>query len=66
MYINGSLYLYWRLTDALPDLPLIGPINRYGVRQVFVNQAQVQKADVGCTNGIVHIINRVLIPPSLL
>jgi uncharacterized surface protein with fasciclin (FAS1) repeats len=35
------------------------------VRQVFVNQAKVQKADVGCTNGIVHIINSVLIPPSL-
>ena len=38
----------------------------YGRLQVFVNQAQVQAADVGCTNGLVHIINSVLIPPGFL
>ena len=38
----------------------------YGRLQVFVNQAQVQVADVGCTNGFVHIINSVLIPPGFL
>ena len=36
----------------------------YGVAEVFVNQALVQKADIRCTNGIVHIINSVLLPPS--
>jgi len=36
----------------------------YGKAQVYVNQAQVQLADVGCTNGIVHIINSVLLPPQ--
>jgi transforming growth factor-beta-induced protein len=38
----------------------------YGRLQVFVNQAQVQAADVMCTNGLVHIINSVLIPPGFL
>lgn len=38
----------------------------YGRLQVFVNQAQVQAADVVCTNGLVHIINSVLIPPGFL
>lgn len=36
----------------------------YGVAEVFVNQALVLKANVGCTNGIVHIVNSVLLPPS--
>jgi uncharacterized surface protein with fasciclin (FAS1) repeats len=31
---------------------------------VFVNTAKVIKADVMATNGIIHIVNRVLIPPS--
>ena len=38
----------------------------YGATQVFVNQAIVQVPNVDCTNGIVHIINEVLIPPALL
>ncbi len=29
---------------------------------VFVNDAKVVKADVGTRNGIIHVINRVLIP----
>ena len=39
---------------------------QFGVLQVFVNQAKVQVPNVDCTNGIVHIINEVLIPPALL
>jgi uncharacterized surface protein with fasciclin (FAS1) repeats len=31
---------------------------------VFVNDAKVVKADVGTRNGIIHVINRVLIPGS--
>ena len=31
---------------------------------VTVNQARVMIADVNCTNGIVHIINGVLLPPK--
>jgi uncharacterized surface protein with fasciclin (FAS1) repeats len=30
---------------------------------VFVNQSKVTKADVMATNGVIHVINRVLIPP---
>jgi uncharacterized surface protein with fasciclin (FAS1) repeats len=32
---------------------------------VFVNSAKVTKADLTATNGVIHVINRVLIPPAL-
>ncbi len=31
---------------------------------VFVNSAKVTKPDVTATNGVIHVINRVLIPPT--
>ena len=31
---------------------------------VFVNGAQVTTADIAATNGIVHVINTVILPPS--
>jgi uncharacterized surface protein with fasciclin (FAS1) repeats len=31
---------------------------------VFVNSAKVTTADVMATNGVIHVVNRVLIPPS--
>ena len=31
---------------------------------VFVNSAKVIKTDVMATNGIIHVVNRVLIPPT--
>jgi len=31
---------------------------------VFVNQARVTKADVTASNGVIHVVNRVLIPPT--
>jgi uncharacterized surface protein with fasciclin (FAS1) repeats len=31
---------------------------------VFVNSAKVTRADVTASNGIIHVINRVLIPPA--
>ena len=31
---------------------------------VFVNSAKVTTADVMASNGVIHIINRVLIPPA--
>jgi uncharacterized surface protein with fasciclin (FAS1) repeats len=32
--------------------------------RVFVNRARVIKADVKASNGVIHVINRVLLPPS--
>ena len=32
--------------------------------RVFVNNARVVTTDVGATNGVIHVINRVLIPPK--
>jgi uncharacterized surface protein with fasciclin (FAS1) repeats len=31
---------------------------------VFVNKAKVTKADVMASNGVIHVVNRVLIPPT--
>jgi uncharacterized surface protein with fasciclin (FAS1) repeats len=31
---------------------------------VFVNSAKVTKPDVAASNGVIHVINRVLIPPA--
>ena len=31
---------------------------------VFVNDAKVTKADVMASNGVIHVVNRVLIPPA--
>jgi uncharacterized surface protein with fasciclin (FAS1) repeats len=55
--INGASVLIVSNRTAPPP---------YGAAQVFVNQALVQTPNVICTNGIVHIINSVLLPPSLL
>jgi uncharacterized surface protein with fasciclin (FAS1) repeats len=40
---------------------------RFNVKgqKVYVNNARVITADIRCSNGIVHAINRVLIPPKL-
>jgi hypothetical protein len=32
--------------------------------QVLVNEAVVETSDVKCTNGVVHIIDSVLVPPD--
>merc|ERR1711959_175645 len=31
---------------------------------VYINDAEVTKADIDASNGVVHIVNRVLIPPK--
>ena len=31
---------------------------------VFVNRSKVTKADVMASNGVIHVVNRVLIPPA--
>ena len=31
---------------------------------VFVHNARVAKADVAASNGVIHVVNRVLIPPA--
>ena len=32
--------------------------------KVFVNDAQVIKADVDASNGVIHVVNKVLLPPA--
>ncbi len=45
-------------TLAGPDISI-----RVKGRSVFVNNAKVIKTDVKASNGIIHVINRVLLPP---
>jgi uncharacterized surface protein with fasciclin (FAS1) repeats len=33
-------------------------------KNVFLNNAKVTKADVAASNGVIHVVNRVLIPPA--
>jgi uncharacterized surface protein with fasciclin (FAS1) repeats len=32
--------------------------------KVFVNNAKVTKPDINASNGVIHVVNRVLIPPA--
>lgn len=34
-------------------------------KSAFVNESKIIKTDIGCSNGIIHVINTVLIPPNL-
>jgi uncharacterized surface protein with fasciclin (FAS1) repeats len=34
-------------------------------KSAFVNESKIVKTDIGCSNGIIHVINAVLIPPNL-
>jgi transforming growth factor-beta-induced protein len=45
---------------------LAGPSVKIRVtgRRVFVNNARVSKVDVTASNGVIHVIDRVLIPPK--
>ncbi|MFZ4405588.1 MAG: fasciclin domain-containing protein, partial [Pseudobdellovibrionaceae bacterium] len=32
--------------------------------KVFVNDAEVVKADIKASNGVIHVINQVIMPPK--
>jgi uncharacterized surface protein with fasciclin (FAS1) repeats len=34
-------------------------------KSAYVNESKIVKTDIGCSNGIIHVINAVLIPPNL-
>ncbi len=34
-------------------------------KSAFVNDAKITKSDIRCSNGIVHAINRMLLPPGM-
>ena len=33
-------------------------------KTVMINNAKVIKADIACTNGVIHVIDTVLLPPA--
>jgi uncharacterized surface protein with fasciclin (FAS1) repeats len=34
-------------------------------KSAFVNESKIIQTDINCSNGIIHVINAVLIPPSM-
>jgi hypothetical protein len=46
------------------DVLGIGSPGNTAGANVFVNDAKVTKPDVMASNGVIHVINRVLIPPA--
>ena len=34
-------------------------------KSAYVNESKIVKTDIECSNGIIHVINAVLIPPDL-
>jgi uncharacterized surface protein with fasciclin (FAS1) repeats len=48
---------------AVPSL--LGP-NVFATRnsKVFINGVEVTSADINATNGVIHVVNRVLLPPA--
>jgi uncharacterized surface protein with fasciclin (FAS1) repeats len=59
-----------KVTAAVAKLSTAKTLSGKSVRirmsgmNVFVNSAKVTKADVTASNGVIHVINRVLIPPA--
>ena len=33
-------------------------------KTVMINDAKVTKTDIACTNGVIHVIDTVLMPPA--
>jgi uncharacterized surface protein with fasciclin (FAS1) repeats len=71
-----KVLLYHVIPGAVPSSQVVkltsaktaeGASVKIRVRQgkVFVNDAQVVKPDVEASNGVIHVINRVLLPPGL-
>ena len=51
------------LNDGASVITVLGPaINVSTEGGVFVGGAQVTKADVEASNGVIHVIDRVLLP----
>ncbi|KAK7101496.1 transforming growth factor-beta-induced protein ig-h3-like [Littorina saxatilis] len=38
-------------------------VRKMGPERVIINNAMVERADISVTNGVIHVINNVLIPP---
>jgi transforming growth factor-beta-induced protein len=51
-----------RVTTVLGDTVTVHLRQTPTAKEVFINQAEVTTADVIATNGVVHIVNRVLLP----
>ncbi|MBL7704156.1 MAG: fasciclin domain-containing protein [Taibaiella sp.] len=66
-HVLGQRYASGAIPDGTNELSSVENINTYVTKNmngVFVNGAKVTTADVTASNGVVHIVNKVLMPPS--
>ncbi|MBW0160627.1 MAG: fasciclin domain-containing protein [Sediminibacterium sp.] len=65
-HVLGQEYTSGAIPSATTELASAGQANVYVTKNtngVFVNGAAVTTADVDAANGVVHVINKVLMPP---
>lgn len=71
-----KVLLYHVLPGAVPASKVVetksaktaeGASVQFSVRgkTAYVNESKIVKTDIGCSNGIIHVIDTVLIPPNL-
>lgn len=66
-HVVGSKYVSTSIPSA-GTLPTLSGINIYPTKNnngVFVNGTQVKKADIIATNGVIHVISKVLMPATI-
>ncbi|MCI3922175.1 fasciclin domain-containing protein [Paenibacillus sp. TRM 82003] len=52
------------LKDGMKAKTLQGGKVKISLNPVRVNDAKVVKPDIGASNGVIHVIDKVLLPPS--
>lgn len=66
-HVLSEKYMSGSIPSATTELNTAASIKTYVTKNssgVFVNGAKVTMADVNAQNGVVHVINKVLMPPS--
>ncbi len=66
-HVLGEKYASGSIPSGTTELNTAASIKTYVTKNgsgVFVNGGKVTTADVGARNGVVHVINKVLMPPS--
>jgi uncharacterized surface protein with fasciclin (FAS1) repeats len=55
------------ITDGMEATTVEGSTVKFTIKDgmVYVNDAKVVKADIVTSNGVIHVIDKVLIPPTL-
>ncbi|MDN5203019.1 fasciclin domain-containing protein [Fulvivirgaceae bacterium BMA10] len=65
-HVLGANILSTDLSDGASATTLQGKDVQVSIEngKVFINESEVVVANIGATNGVIHVINKVLLPPS--